>query len=233
MDWERDRWLIGVAVDASTTRLRLGVETSWSWQGAEGTSIAPTLPTALRYDTGDAETGLGVEVAAGVAYADPWPGADVVGGCEGLLSRQEGEGGMGFREWGGSGSIRYERGGDDLGLTVALSPSWGGSRADQLLSELAPSFPTAKGDDSTDGNRDWRLGSRLSFLPGLDISIEGTRRENENAAPDHGIHLNLKKPLKKSESHSERLLVPLRCKSFQKSSRGNADLFQRFLNTLW
>ena len=127
--------------------------------------------------------------------------------------------------------IRFDRGGDDLGLTVALSPSWGmtGSRADQLWSEVAPPFPTAKGEGSADGDggngsnarlesevgygfaafsgnavitpyaalgfadgsRDWRLGSRLSFLSDLDISIEGTRRENRDAAPEHSIRLDL------------------------------------------
>lgn len=93
-----------------------GYAGAWKYRGSQNNA------TLYRPD----ERHLGT----GVAYADPWPGADVVGGCEGLLSRQEGEGGMGmgFREWGGSGSIRYERGGDDLGLTVALSPSWGGGK---------------------------------------------------------------------------------------------------------
>ena len=37
---------------------------------------------------------------------------------------QEGAGGAVFREWGGSASLRYDRGGDGLGFTVTLSPSW-------------------------------------------------------------------------------------------------------------
>ena len=155
-----------------------------------------------------------------------------------LLSRQAGDGGLGLREWGGSGSARYDHGGDGLGLTASLSPSWGvaGSAKDQLWSEIAPPFPTAQGDGTADasgntasnsttsndamrleseigygfaafsgnavitpygglsladGSRDWRLGGRLSFSPGLAISIEGTRKEQQNVAPDHGVQLDL------------------------------------------
>ena len=43
----------------------------------------------------------------------------------------------------------------------------------------------------SDGSRDWRLGGRLSFSPGLDISIEGTRKEQQNNAPDHGVQLDI------------------------------------------
>ena len=146
-------------------------------------------------------------------------------------------GGLGLREWGGSGSARYGHGGDGIGLTASLSPSWGvsGSARDQLWSEIAPPFPTAQGDATADasgdsgnstastdamrlegeigygfaafngnavitpygglsladGSRDWRLGGRLSFSPGLDISIEGTRKEQQNAAPDHGVQLDV------------------------------------------
>ena len=37
-----------------------------------------------------------------------------------------------------------------------------------------------------------------------------------------------KEPLKKSEPHSSRFPVPLRCKSSQKQSRGKVDFVQRF-----
>ena len=41
------------------------------------------------------------------------------------------------------------------------------------------------------GSRNWRLGGRLSFAPGLAISIEGTRNEQPNEAPDHGVRLDV------------------------------------------
>lgn len=76
--------------------------------------------------------------------------------------------------WGSANGAAAALSATSAAATIWVSP-WpyrrrggGGSRADQLWSELAP-----------------------SFLPGLDISIEGTRRKNENATPDHGIHFNL------------------------------------------
>ena len=150
------------AVDAATTRLRMGLEGSWAVQGAEGTAVVPTFTTALRYDAGDAETGFGVELGSGVAYRNPSSGLSLSADVRGLLSNQEGEGGIAFREWGVSGSIRYDRGGDDLGLTVAVSPSWGvaGSRADQLRSDTAPSF--AIGHDSA-SNSAVRLEGEIGY----------------------------------------------------------------------
>ena len=219
------------AVEASTTRLRVGLESSWDWQAANGTSVVPTLSTALRYDAGDGETGLGVEIGAGVAYSNPNLGLTLSADVRGLLIRQEEGGSLGLREWGGSGSIQYDQGGDNVGLTASLSPSWGvsGSARDQLWSEVAPPFPAAAGDSGnrdgsggdgngavrlegeigygfaafsgnavispyiglalSDGSRDWRFGSRFSFLPGVDVSIEGTRRESETAAPDQSVQL--------------------------------------------
>ena len=113
------------AVEASTTRVRVGVESAWPWQNADGTSVVPSLSTALRYDAGDAETGLGVEVGAGWTYANSGQGLTLSAEVRGLLSREAADGELGLREWGGSGSVRYDRSSDGLGLTASLSPSWG------------------------------------------------------------------------------------------------------------
>ena len=211
------------AVAASTTRLRLGLESSWNLQSADGTSVVPSLSTTLRYDAGDADTGLGVELGAAVAYSNPNRGLNLSAHLRGLLSKQGAEDGIALREWGGRGSIRYNHGGDDLGLTLAVAPSWGvaSSRADQLWREVVPSLAsTASNAGGTarleseigygvaafngraivtpyaalglaDNSRDWQIGSRFSFSPALDISIEGTRREQQNQTPDHGIRLHL------------------------------------------
>ena len=97
------------AVDTATTRLRMVLEGSWSWQGAEGTAVVP----GTVFDGGRSPGGISLSAA-----------------IRGLLSRQEEGGSIAFREWGTRGSIRYDRGGDDLGLTIAISPAWGatGSR---------------------------------------------------------------------------------------------------------
>lgn len=132
------------AVSASTTRLRLGLEGVRSLSVAEGAALTPTLTAALRYDAGDAETGLGLELGTGLTYAHPRSGLALSAGVRGLLSDQEGEGGAVFREWGGSASLHYHSGGDGPGFTVTLSPAWGMAESgiDRLWSDhgqpLAP-----------------------------------------------------------------------------------------------
>ena len=56
------------ASKAQTTRLRVGVEGGWSLAFAEQ-SLRPTLEAGVRYDAGDAETGLGVDVGAALSWA--------------------------------------------------------------------------------------------------------------------------------------------------------------------
>ena len=137
------------AVSASTTRLRLGLEGAWSLSVDNATALTPTLAAALRYDAGDGETGLGLELGTGLTYSHPQLGLTLSADVRGLLSDQEGAGGAVFREWGGSASLRYDRGGDGLGFTVTLSPSWGGagSGIDRLWSDhgrpLAPQAQSA------------------------------------------------------------------------------------------
>ncbi len=55
------------ASEAQTTRLRVGVEGGWSLTFAEQ-SLRPTLEAGVRYDAGDAETGLGVDVGAALSW---------------------------------------------------------------------------------------------------------------------------------------------------------------------
>ena len=60
-----------VASDSDVTRLRLGLEGSWHMALADGGSLVPKVEIGARHDGGDAETGFGVEVGGGIAWADP------------------------------------------------------------------------------------------------------------------------------------------------------------------
>ena len=59
------------AAQADVTRLRLGLEGSWALSMSRFGEITPTLELGVRHDGGDAETGLGVEIGAGLAWAVP------------------------------------------------------------------------------------------------------------------------------------------------------------------
>ena len=66
---------LGLAgAQADVTQLRLGVEGGWSVSLAGG-ELAPTVELGLRHDGGEAETGLGVELGGGLAWASPGLGS--------------------------------------------------------------------------------------------------------------------------------------------------------------
>ena len=122
------------AADATVTRLRLGLEGTWRGLTVGGGTLAPRLELGVRHDGGDAETGFGLDLGAGLAWSDPEAGlrAEVRG--RGLLTHES----RGFRDRGVSGAFSWEpaRGspgrGPKLTLTQTLGASAGGG-ADALL----------------------------------------------------------------------------------------------------
>ncbi len=104
--------------ESDTSRLRLMLDGSRSFEMGAGT-LTPRVELGLRHDGGDAETGTGVEVGAGVRYqAD---GVAVEGAVRGLIAHED----EGYREWGASGSVRIDPGASGRGLSLTLSPTWG------------------------------------------------------------------------------------------------------------
>ena len=99
------------------------LEGSGSLRLPGGAELRPTLEAGLRYDTGDAETGAGIEIGAGLGYArGPLEArADV----RGLAAHQDAD----YREWGFSGSVNYRPGRDGQGLSMRLGSSWGAAHS--------------------------------------------------------------------------------------------------------
>ena len=59
------------ASQADVTRLRLGLEGTWRGLATQGGgSFVPSLEVGVRHDGGDAETGFGVDIGAGLAWRD-------------------------------------------------------------------------------------------------------------------------------------------------------------------
>ena len=120
-----------MGADASVSRLRLGVEGSWSLALASG-GITPKLEAGLRHDGGDAETGFGVEVGGGLAWNAPELGLTLDIEARALLAHEaEGRSDRGLSaslSWspapeGGFGpkfSLRQEIGGQSSGGLDAL-----------------------------------------------------------------------------------------------------------------
>ena len=86
-----------------------------------GGSLQPLAELGMRYDGGDADTGMGIEIGAGMRYVLTSLGLMIEGRVRGLIAHQEGS----YEEWGGSGTIRLSPNPSGEGLSLRVSPSWG------------------------------------------------------------------------------------------------------------
>ena len=200
-----------------TGRVRLMFEGSGSMPMAADGTLKPSLEAGIRYDTGDAETGAGLEVGGGLGYAAGRLSVDVK--ARGLLAHED----IGYEEWGFSGSIAYTPGKDGRGLSMRLGSAWGAAESGvhslwsrEDASELAGSaaFEAAQrfqaelgygldarqgrvrwapymGVESGDGSsRALRLGVKLTSDRGLDAELElGRRQGHAGADPEHAVQL--------------------------------------------
>ena len=205
------------ASESQTSRLRFMLEGSHGIKLAGGQSLRPSLEIGLRHDGGDAETGTGIELGAGVSYADPALGLTVEGKARGLLAHEDTD----YREWGASGSVRIDPGAAGRGVALSLSPAWGANLggaerlwsardaralaandafepAGRLEAEAGYGLgafggrglmtPFAGLSLSDAGNRTWRSGVRWMLGPDVAFGVEGSLREAANDnAGEHGV----------------------------------------------
>ena len=109
-----------LAVD--TWRARVGAEASYAMAQQDGTSITPFAEVAARIDGGGEEgTETGIEVAAGVFYADPASGfgLEARGRMLALYSGDD------YQEYGASLTASLSPGAGGEGLSLSLSPRLG------------------------------------------------------------------------------------------------------------
>ena len=138
------------AADAAVTRLRLGLE--GTWHGIDtpgGGSFEPSFEVGVRHDGGDAETGFGVDVGAGLAWTDPSLGIRAQVAARGLLTHDE----DGFRERGLAGSLAWDPSPSSaLGPSLSLSQAVGAEATGGMDALLRPDTAWALG--AAGANRD-------------------------------------------------------------------------------
>ena len=139
MEADADAALPEVTADAS--RLRLLLEGVGHRPLESGGLLVPRLEAGLRWDGGDAETGLGAEIGAALRYVDPSGRLSAEFTARGLLTHEESN----YEEWGVSGALRLEPNRAGRGLSLKLESGYGptGSGLDELwrqhdLAGLAP-----------------------------------------------------------------------------------------------
>ena len=149
------------ASESDASRLRLILDGSRSFEAGGGT-LTPRLEVGLRHDGGDAETGTGVEVGAGLSYQAN--GIAVEGAVRTLIAHEDED----YREWGASGSVRIDPGASGRGLSLTLSPTWGNasSGTERLWGLRDASGLAASETFEPERRLDAEMGYGLSVLDG-------------------------------------------------------------------
>ena len=203
-----------VATQGDVTRLRVSLESERVFTVGETAKLTPRAEVGVRHDAGDAETGTGLEVGAGLSYvAGP---LTVEGQVRMLVAHQD----RGYEEWGASGAIRITPSASGHGLTLTIAPEWGrtGSATEQLWSArdatalgtdrvferdarlaldagygvgvgrgvLTPYAGLTLGDA---GNRTVRTGMRWQVAPDVVFGLEGTQRADSAGENDNEVRL--------------------------------------------
>ena len=137
------------AVRADANRLRLLLEASRPFS-LDRVVLIPRVELGLRLDGGDAESGTGVEVGAGMGYSGER--VTVEGSVRGTVAHED----SGYEKWGASLSVRVDPGPGGRGLSLTLTPSIGdaASGTDRLWSQ------TDRGTLAPDGALDAGVGRR-------------------------------------------------------------------------
>ena len=203
-------------VEADVQRVRVLLEGRGHYGLESGGALAPTLEAGVRFDEGDAETGLGAEVSAGLRYADASGRMSAELSARGLLAHEESD----YDEWGVGGSLVLQPDAAGRGLSLKLGSSFGPTRSetDELwnrrdLAGLAPeqsttsvgrleaelgyglggpggrgSFTPYAGYERSDSDAQWRLGARLEASDELQLRLEGVSGDEHSLRIQGSAH---------------------------------------------
>ena len=202
-------------VDAGAGRVRFALEAGYVHTLASGAVLRPTADLGARLDTGDADTGAGVDLAGEVRYESRSGRVTLEGRGRAMLAHSA----ESFREWAASGLVRLSPRAGGRGFSLSVTPSWGlaASRAGALWDADLPDAasdaharvnaevgyglaafggrgrltPWAGTDLASGEERTWRAGMRLELRRNFALSLQGSRRDNARGGPEHEIGARL------------------------------------------
>ena len=171
---------------AEVTRVWLGLEGSRPVHFEGDAMLTPSMEIGVRHDGGDAETGFGMDLGGGLAYADPASGLTAELWGRGLLIHAA----PAFRERGVSGSLGFDPTPDsDRGPAFTLRRTMGASATggmDGLLRRdtLAGRLANDDGNELARQRFDVRLGyglaaygDRFTMTPEIGYGMSETGRD--------------------------------------------------------
>ena len=111
------------AAEAAVARLRVGLEGSYVLSLGEG-QLVPSFEIGVRHDGGDAETGFGADIGAGLAWSDPSAGVEAEIRARGLLTHED----RSLRGQGFAGSFAWDPDpSSERGVSLSLRQTVGGA----------------------------------------------------------------------------------------------------------
>ena len=173
--------VVGLASsEGNISRLRLGLEATRPFTLSNGASLSPSLEVGLRQDSGDAETGFGMDLGAGLSWSAPQQGITAAVKGRTLLSH----GAEDFQDQGLALSFSWQPSPSNRGASLSLShavglPADGGMAA--LLNPTAIELPD---DANSDGEQfEARLAygfpfynNRLTLTPSVATALSTNSR---------------------------------------------------------
>ena len=149
--------------EGDVTRLRLILQGERTFEGGNGATFTPSAELGLRHDGGDAETGTGIEVGAGLRYSIG--SVTIEAQARTLVAHEDSD----YEEWGASGAIRVTPSPSGRGLTLAIAPAWGrtGSATERLWG--------AHDARALGADNEFEADSRLEMDAGYGFGLPGNR----------------------------------------------------------
>ncbi|MCY3654506.1 MAG: hypothetical protein OXG70_05675, partial [Cyanobacteria bacterium MAG IRC1_bin_28] len=145
--------------EGSVTRYhRLGLEATRLFPLSNGASLLPSLEVGIRQDSGDTESGFGMEMGAGLRWDDPERGVSAELKGRSLLSHAEEE----FREQGLAVSLAWDPTPGNRGPSLSLSHSLGAVGAGGMDALLHP--VVLEGLDAAAGNGQQQFAAEWAYL---------------------------------------------------------------------
>ena len=152
------------AAQADVTRVRFALEGSRPFGLGGDAVLTPSLELGVRHDGGDAETGFGADIGAGLALSDPARGISAEVRARGLLTHEA----QGMREQGLSGTLAFDPSPEtERGLSLEVTQSVGAQGeggVDALLERRTFAGLGAEEDDLFARRLDARIGYGLGVL---------------------------------------------------------------------
>ncbi len=165
--------------EGSVSRLRLGIEAARPFPLSSGASLLPSMEMGIRQDSGDAETGFGLDLGAGLAWSDPQHG--ISGALKGHTLLAHGE--KDFQEQGLAFSFSWSTP-SNRGPSLSLNHTMGAAPSGGMDALLNPA--TMEGLEATPSNGQQfeaelayglpAYNDHLSFTPALALALSPTSR---------------------------------------------------------